>query len=66
MVEVKEDTSIRITKTGLEALADCRFHQLASTTFFSYRGMKNTKIAIIFALFSMVVSLGTLVITTFK
>jgi len=66
MVEVKEDTSLRITKTGLEALADCRFQQLASTTFFNYRSMKNNEIAIIFALFSLVVSLAALVIPTFK
>jgi len=66
MVEVKEDTSLRITKTGLEALADCRFQQLASTTFFNYRSMKNNEIAIIFALFSLIVSLAALVITTFK
>lgn len=52
MIEVREDNSIRITKRGIEALADCRFQQLASFTIFNYRSMKNNELAIVFALFS--------------
>lgn len=66
MIEVREDNAIRITKLGTEALVDCRFQQLASTTFFNYRSMKNNELSIIFALFSLIVSLAALVITGFR
>lgn len=65
MIEVREDNAIRITGKGMDALADCRFQQLATSTFFEYRSMKNTETGLIFAVFSFIVSLVALVISIF-
>jgi len=65
MLQVREDNEIRITTSGRDALADCRFQQLASDTFFNYRGMKNNELTLIFAVFSLVVSLVALILTVY-
>lgn len=66
MIEVREDNAIRINKQGKEALADCRFQQLASSTFFNYTSMKSNQLGIIFGLFSLMIAVAALMVSVLK
>lgn len=65
MLTVNEENALQITQNGITALQDCRFQQLSATAFFNYRGMKNNETLIIFTMFSVVISLVALVISTY-